>query len=121
MVSPPFDWHALVEEDQAPPEQILANALEFYTAIPAPARAAALDALRSPDPGAHAALVREIMRTVIAFQLQTRRADLIRNANGGVMPPEEPIDLDEDEQLGQEAVRLVKESREYRAKLRRGR
>lgn len=116
-----IDLHTLVETDQAPPEQILANAMQLYAALPPAARTALLDTLRSPDPAAHTALTREIVRTVLAFQLKTRRDALIRDGNGGQMPDEAPLDLEEDAALGDEAVRLVKESRELRAAQRTGR
>lgn len=121
MTSPTIDLRNLSEESHAPPEEIIASALALYAALPAPARTAALEALRSPDPAAHTELVREIARAVAAHQLQARRAAIIRAANGGVMPPEAPIDLAEDTAQGDEAVRLVKESRELRAGLRHGR
>lgn len=54
-----------------------------------------------------------------ASQHEHRREALIRAAYGGELPPEEPLDVAEDAAAGEEAVRLVKESREYRAGFRR--
>lgn len=109
------DLHDLAQEDQAPAEQILANALQLYAAIPGPARAATLRALRATDPAAQPALAREVVRTIVAFQLQERRAAAIRNANGGTLPTAERFDAAEDEALGAEAVARIKASRERRA------
>lgn len=119
------ELHELASEEQAPAEQILANALELYAAIPSVARAATLRALRATAPEAHGDLAQEVSRAILAFRLQQRRAAAVRrierrSAAGTseeaiVSTPPAPLTLEEDAALGAEAVRLVKESRERRA------
>ncbi len=114
-----IDVRELAEEDQAPAEQILANALQLYAALPAQARAATLAALRSPDPAAHGRLIREVVRTILKVQLQEHRESMLRAAGSDDLPSESPVDLAADEAFGQETVELIKQSRERRAGLQR--
>lgn len=51
------DGNALIFVDIVVHDDIT-NALQLYAALPAQSRAATLEALRSPDPAAHTALVR---------------------------------------------------------------
>ena len=103
---------------RAPEEQILAGALELYAAIPAPARAATLRALRATAPDAQPALAREVVRAVVGVRLLQRQAAVIREANAGQDPEPEPFDLAADDALGAEVVARIRGSRERRAGLR---
>lgn len=108
------DVAELAREDNAPPEQIMASALALYAALPPAVRSATLDALRSPDPGARPALIDELVRTVVAHQLRQRRAAIRQRVAAGEVPALPELS---EEEMGAEAVRLVKESRERRAGL----
>jgi hypothetical protein len=107
----------LTQADQASPEEILANALQLYAALPPAARAATLDALRSPDPAAYGSLVRELVRTILSFQLKQRREYIRDQVLRGALPAVPDMS---DEEAGAEAVRLIEESRERRAAARGG-
>jgi len=114
MASPSIDLRELAQEDHAPAEQILANALQFYAALPAEARQASLAAMRSADPAAHTRLVRELVRTVLKVQLEEQRDQMLRAAHGGELPPEAPLELEADEAYGQETMNLIRHAREQR-------
>lgn len=102
----------LAREEGASPEQIMASALALYAALPPAVRSAAIDALRSPDPAAHSTLVNELVRAIVAHELRHRREVVRRRVAAGEIP--ELPNLSDDE-IGAEAVRLVKESRQRRA------
>jgi hypothetical protein len=71
-----------------------------------------INALQSPVTGSHASLVNELVRTAVIHELRQRRQavrDRVARAELQPLP-----DLS-DEEMGAEAVRLVKESRRRRA------
>ena len=99
----------LAREDNATPEQIVASAVTLYAAMPPAVRASMLDALTS---GGQASLASELVRTAIVHEFRQRRqAQRDRIAAGDL----EPLPDMTDEEMGAEAVRLVKESRRRRA------
>ncbi len=102
----------LAHQEGASPEQIMASALALYAALPPTVRAATLEALRSPDPAAHAALTNELVRAVVVHEMRQRRAAIGQRVASGETPALPDLS---DEEMGAEAVRLVKESRQRRA------
>lgn len=102
----------LAREENASPEQIMASALALYAALPPAVRSATIEALRSADPAAHATLVNELVRAVVVHELRNRRAGIRRRVAVGELSALPDLS---DEEMGAEAVRLVKESRERRA------
>lgn len=134
MSSANVDLQELADEERTPAEQILANALELYAAIPPGARVATLRALRATAPTAHPSLAQEVSKAIIGFQLRQRRAAALRRFERRVAAPAgaegegarvvgagpAPLSMAEDDALGAEAVRGVKASRERRAGVRHG-
>jgi hypothetical protein len=102
----------LAREQDASAEQIVASAVALYAALPPAVRSAMIDALRSPVPGAHATLINELVRTVVIHEMRQRREAVRERVNRGEIPALPDLS---DEELGAEAVRLVKESRRRRA------
>lgn len=101
----------LAREDDATPEQIVASAVALYAALPPAVRASMIEALRSPVVGAQASLINELVRAAVIHEMRQRRGAVReRTARGEV---EGLPDLS-DEEMGAEAVRLVKESRRRR-------
>jgi hypothetical protein len=102
----------LARQENASPEQILASALALYAALPAAVRSGVLDSLRSPDPGAHTRLINELARALAVHEMRQRRESIRQRVARGELPalPDLP-----DEEIGAEAVALVKESRRRRA------
>lgn len=102
----------LAREENATPEQIVASAVTLYAALPPVVRASLLDALRS---GAVGALANELARTAVIHEMRQRRDATRERVSRGEL--EGLPDLT-DEEMGEEAVRLVKESRRRRAAMR---
>ncbi|HEX5724447.1 MAG TPA: hypothetical protein VFX98_03225 [Longimicrobiaceae bacterium] len=102
---------ALAREEETSAEQILASALALYAALPPAVRSATIEALRSSDPTAHATLVHELVRTVVMYELRQRREAIRERTGVGELPALPDLS---DEEMGAEAVRLVKESRRRR-------
>lgn len=102
----------IAHEENASPDQIMASALALYAALPAVVRSAIVDTLRSPDPGAHASLIDDLARTIVAHEMRQRRDTIRRRVDRGELSPLGDLS---DEEIGAEAVRLVKESRRRRA------
>lgn len=102
----------LAHEENSTPEQIVASAVALYAALPPVVRASLLDALRT---GGSTELANELARTAVIFEMRQRRAAMRERISRGEM--EGLPDLT-DEEMGDEAVRLVKESRHRRAVLR---
>jgi hypothetical protein len=98
----------IAQEESASPEQVVASALAFYSALPRPLRTAALARLQVKDAGAHAALVNELVRALVGFELRERRENIHRLAASGEIAG---LPAMSDEAAGEEAVRLVEESR----------
>ena len=106
----------LARQENVSPEQIMANALALYAALPPAVRASTLDALQSADPAAHGELIQDLVRTAVVHEIRRRREERRRQVLAGERPGRPTMS---DEELGAEAVRLVKASRERRAQLRR--
>lgn len=104
----------LAREENASPEQIVESAVALYAALPPAVRSAVLDALRSPVPGDQASLVQDLVRTVVSHEMRQRRGSVRERVRRGEIPALPDMS---DEEMGEEAVRLVKESRRRRAGL----
>lgn len=102
----------IAREESASPEQVMASALAFYSAIPRPIRSTALSLLQSSDAAAHTALVNEMVRTLVSFELNQRRQTIRQLVTSGKLPSLPALS---DADAGAEAVRLVEESRARRA------
>jgi hypothetical protein len=99
----------LAREENATPEQIVASALVLYAALPPAVRASMLDALGT---GAQGSLASELVRTAVVHEFRQRRKARRDRVAAGEL--EALPDLT-DEEMGAEAVRLVKDSRRRRA------
>ena len=118
MAETEFERRTVAKDAEPTPEQILADALALYAALPEQVRASTIEALRSSDPAAHASLIRQIVRAIAGWHLERRRLGVVRESMREDEAEVVHVDLDEDRRLGEEAVRMVRESREYRAGLR---
>ena len=99
----------LAREENATPEQIVASAVTLYAALPPVVRASLLDALRS---GAAGDLANELTRTAVIHEMRQRREAIRERIRRGELDGLPDLT---DEEMGEEAVCLVKESRRRRA------
>lgn len=75
-------------------------------------RLPALNALHSPDSSAAHAFIDELVRKIVIHEMRPRRDSIRHRVGRGELPALPDLS---DEQMGVEAVRLVKESRRHRA------
>jgi hypothetical protein len=99
----------LAREENATPEQIVASAVALYAALPPAVRTSMLDALST---GGHGSLANELVRATVVHEFRQRRQALRDRVAAGEL---EALPDMSDEEMGAEAVRLVKESRRRRA------